>query len=82
MRSRVIGPKVSMCDNDDDDLSTLKDPVEAHLSQRNPSGRGRDLRFMYEAFGSAGLVNSSQVRVADQIAREETRRLREVGRGD
>jgi hypothetical protein len=67
MRSRVIGPTVSMCGNDDDGLSTLKDRVEAHLSQRNPSGRGRDLRLMYEAFGSAGIsrLKSSTSRRSD-----------------
>jgi hypothetical protein len=52
MWSRAIDRPVSMCGNDDGCLSTLEERVEAHVGQRSSSGWGRDLRLMYEAFGS------------------------------
>jgi uncharacterized protein YbjT (DUF2867 family) len=54
MWSRAIGRTVNMCRGDDDGMLALEDRVETHGGQGNPSGWGRDLRLMYEAFGSVG----------------------------
>jgi nucleoside-diphosphate-sugar epimerase len=67
MWSRAIERTASMCGNDDDGLSTLEDRVEAHIGQRNLSGWGRDLRLMYEAFGSVGF-GMTQIEYESQIS--------------
>lgn len=51
MWSRAIGRTVKICENVDDDYSTLEDRIEGHIGQAGSSGWGRNLRLMYEAFG-------------------------------
>jgi uncharacterized protein YbjT (DUF2867 family) len=66
MWSRAIGRAVRMCGNDDDAMLALENRVETHGGQGNPSGWGRDLRLMYEAFGSVGY-GMTQVEYESQI---------------
>jgi uncharacterized protein YbjT (DUF2867 family) len=85
MWSRATERTVSMCGNDEDDLLKLEDRVETHGGKGNSSGWGRDLRLMYEAFGSVGygmtLVEyEAQIRLLGKIPEDYEKWVEETGK--
>jgi uncharacterized protein YbjT (DUF2867 family) len=85
MWSRAIGRTVSMSRGDDDGMSALEDRVETHGGQRDPSGWGRDLRLMYEAFGSVGYGMTedeyeSQIRLLGKEPEDYAEWVEETGK--